>query len=73
MYPNLKLQLWKAGIRQYRLAQMVGVDETVLSRIINGCRTPSPQMQARIAAALHVDRAWLFEPVGCVPPDGAGR
>jgi|GraSoiStandDraft_29_1057270.scaffolds.fasta_scaffold3024075_2 transcriptional regulator with XRE-family HTH domain len=63
MYPNLKLQLWKTGIRQNRLAQMIGVDETILSKIVNGFREPTPQLRERIAALLHSDVDWLFEPV----------
>jgi len=67
MYPNLKWQLWRAGIRQNRLAQMIGIDETVLSRIINGFREPSPELRHSIAAALESDEAWLFE----TAPDAA--
>ena len=62
MYPNLKLQLWKSGIRQNRLAQMLGMDETILSRIMNGFREPNPQVKSKIAELLHSDEAWLFEP-----------
>lgn len=62
MYPNLKLQLWKSGIRQNRLAQMLGMDETILSRIMNGFREPKPQVKSKIAELLHSDEAWLFEP-----------
>jgi hypothetical protein len=29
MHPNLKLQLWKCGIRQNRLAQLMGIHETL--------------------------------------------
>jgi transcriptional regulator with XRE-family HTH domain len=61
MYPNLKLQLWRTGIRQNRLAQMLGVDESALSKIINGFREPSPELRRRIAALLESDPAWLFE------------
>jgi transcriptional regulator with XRE-family HTH domain len=60
VYPNLKMQLWKAGIRQNRLAQLVGIHETVLSKIINGFRPPEPEVRSRIAAALQTDEAWLF-------------
>ena len=63
MYPNLKLQLWKTGIRQNRLAKILGVDETILSKIVNGFRQPSPQLRERIAALLQSDAEWLFEPV----------
>lgn len=62
MYPNLKLQLWRAGIRQNRLAQMLGMDETMLSKIINGYRSVSPEMRHQIARILQSDETWLFEP-----------
>lgn len=61
MYPNLKLQLWKAGIRQNRLAQSLGIDETMLSKIVNGFRQPSPEMREKIARLLKSDEQWLFE------------
>ena len=61
MYPNLKLHLWRSGIRQNRLAQTLDLDETALSRIINGFRKPSPAMRAKIAAALCRDPDLLFE------------
>jgi len=60
MYPNLKLQLWRAGIRQNRLAQSLGIDETMLSKIVNGFRQPSPQMREKIALLLKSDEEWLF-------------
>jgi transcriptional regulator with XRE-family HTH domain len=63
MYPNLKLQLWRTGLRQNRLAQMLGIDETLLSKIVNGFRTPDEEMKARIADLLHSDQRWLFEAV----------
>lgn len=62
MYPNLKMQLWKRGLRQNRLARMLAIDETVLSKMINGYRVPSPQIRSRIAAVLEADETWLFEP-----------
>lgn len=62
MYPNLKLQLWRTGIRQNRLALLVGMDETMLSKIINGYRPASPELRRRIAATLNTDPEWLFEP-----------
>ena len=61
MYPNLKLQLWKTGIRQNRLAQSLGIDETMVSKIVNGFRQPSPQMREKIALLLRSDEQWLFE------------
>ena len=61
MYPNLKLQLWKSGIRQNRLAQILGMDETALSKIVNGFREPSGELRERVAAVLESDEKWLFE------------
>jgi transcriptional regulator with XRE-family HTH domain len=49
------------GLRQNRLAQMLGVDETTLSRIVNGYREPTKQMRGRIAAILQSDEEWLFD------------
>ncbi|MBK9170117.1 MAG: helix-turn-helix transcriptional regulator [Bryobacterales bacterium] len=60
MYPNLKLQLWRCGIRQNRLAQMLDMDETVLSKIVNGFRVPNADMRSRIAGLLECDEQWLF-------------
>jgi transcriptional regulator with XRE-family HTH domain len=62
MYPNLKLQLWRSGIRQNRLAQMVGIHETALSRMINGFREPGDATRAQIARILKSDEEWLFTP-----------
>lgn len=62
MYPNLKLQLWKTGVRQNRLAKMLEIDESSLSKMINGFREPSPDLRLRIAEMLGCDAAWLFNP-----------
>jgi transcriptional regulator with XRE-family HTH domain len=56
----LKLQLWRVGIRENRLAQLVGIHETVLSKIVNGFREPDPRIRTRIAAILESDEGWLF-------------
>jgi len=63
MYPNLKLQLWMSGIRQNRLARMLDIDETTLSKIVNGFRQPTPEVRGRIASALKSDERWLFQTV----------
>lgn len=60
MYPNLKLQMWRTGLRQNRLAQMLDVDETFLSKIVNGFREPTGSLKARIATLLESDVTWLF-------------
>jgi transcriptional regulator with XRE-family HTH domain len=61
MYPNLKLQLWRMGMRQNQLARMLKIDETMLSKIVNGFRQPSPVVREQIASALRSDANWLFE------------
>jgi transcriptional regulator with XRE-family HTH domain len=61
VYPNLKLQMWRVGIRQNRLAQVLEMDETALSRIVNGFRKPSSELRDKIASVLKCDKAWLFE------------
>jgi transcriptional regulator with XRE-family HTH domain len=67
VYPNLKLQLWRSGIRQNRLAQMLGMDETMLSKIINGYRAASPELRGKIAGFLKSDEEWLFQTSGGEP------
>ncbi len=61
IYPNLKLRVYTTGMRQNRLAKLVGIDEAYLSRIINGIRAPGKQMQIQIAQVLGCDAEWLFE------------
>jgi transcriptional regulator with XRE-family HTH domain len=63
MYPNLKLQIGRSGSRQNRLARMLALDETTLSRVINGFRKPGPELRAKIADALKTDEQWLFEEI----------
>ncbi len=61
MYLNLKLQLFKLGIHQNRLARELGIDETALSKIINGYREPSETQRKELADFLGVEEKWLFE------------
>ena len=61
MYPNLKIQIFKRGLRQNNLAKMLGLDEAVLSKIINGYREPSGGQRQILAQYLQVDEGWLFE------------
>ncbi len=61
IYPNLKLTIYKTGIRQNRLAKMVGIHEAYLSRIVNGTREPGDSLRRSIADALQCDPDWLFE------------
>ena len=60
MYLNLKMQIWRSGLRQNRLAQMLDMDEALLSKIVNGYRSPNPHLRAQIAKLLHRDEEWLF-------------
>ena len=61
MFLNLKLSILQAGIRQNRLAQVVNMDEAVLSKIINGFREPTYAQRKVIAEFLQKDEKWLFE------------
>jgi transcriptional regulator with XRE-family HTH domain len=63
IYPNLKLRIYTAGIRQNRLAKMIGIDEAYLSKIINGFREPSGNIRESIAEALNSDADWLFQKI----------
>jgi transcriptional regulator with XRE-family HTH domain len=61
IYPNLKLRMYTTGMRQNRLAKLLGINEAYLSRIINGVRVPRQLMRVEIAKALGSDVEWLFE------------
>ena len=61
MLPNLKLQIFRRGSQQNLLAKAVGIDETVLSKIIRGSRTPTLVQRRVLAKYLEADEAWLFE------------
>ena len=61
MYPNLRLQMWRRKIRQNQLARLLEIDETILSRIMNGFRQPGPEIRKQIASLLESDELWLFE------------
>jgi transcriptional regulator with XRE-family HTH domain len=63
IYPNLKLRIYTSGIRQNRLAKMIGIDEAYLSKIINGFREPSGNIRESIAEALNSDPDWLFQKI----------
>lgn len=61
MLPNLKLQIFRRGSHQNELARAVGIDETVLSKIIHGYRAPSPRQRELLASYLEAEEGWLFE------------
>ena len=68
MYPNLKLQIFKLGLHQNHIARALGIDESVLSKVIHGYREPSLQQRRQLAGFLKVEEKWLFEKY-----DGAHR
>lgn len=61
MYPNLKLEIFKRGLHQNHLARHVGMDETLLSKIIHGYREPTAVQRRSLAGFLAVEEEWLFE------------
>jgi transcriptional regulator with XRE-family HTH domain len=61
MYPNLKLTIFKRGLRQNHLARELGINEVALSKIIHGVREPSPALRTVLCQYLGVDENWLFE------------
>lgn len=61
MFSNLKFQIFRIGSQQNKLAKAVGIDETVLSKIIHGYRDPTPAQRKTLAKTLGADEAWLFE------------
>jgi transcriptional regulator with XRE-family HTH domain len=67
MYPNLKLQIFKSGIRQNQIAKDLKFCESQLSKIIHGYREPSADERHLLAAYLNVDESWLFERYESVP------
>lgn len=52
--------LEKSGISQRDLANRIGVDESIVSRIIKGERTPKSDVLANIATALHTTSDYLL-------------
>ncbi len=73
MLPNLKLQIFRRGSRQNELAKSVGIDETVLSKIIHGYRNPTADQRKLLAAHLEADEAWLFERFEAAPLRGDSK
>ncbi len=73
IYPNLKLRIYTTGMRQNRLAKLLGVDEAYLSRIVNGVRVPGQEIRLQIANVLECDAEWLFEQIKVGAPRSLGR
>lgn len=71
MYPNFKLEIFRRGIHQNHLARQLGMNETILSKIICGYREPSEAQRKTLATYLKVDEAWLFEKYDAIPESSA--
>jgi len=61
MFPNLKLQIFRRAVRQNYLARELGMDDSILSKIIHGYREPSKEQRQSLAHYLEVEESWLFE------------
>jgi transcriptional regulator with XRE-family HTH domain len=61
MYPNIKIQIFRKGIHQNQLARILGMDETLLSKIIRGYREPSEAQRKELAEYFQVSEQWLFD------------
>jgi transcriptional regulator with XRE-family HTH domain len=72
MYPNLKLQIFKLGIRQNQIARELKFCESQLSKIINGYREPSEGERKLLAGYLNVEEEWLFEQHDNIPAPHPG-
>lgn len=63
---NLKTGIACRGLKNYQVAQQVGMSESRLSRLVT-CRDEAlPHERARISKLLNLDEAWLFRAI--VPP-----
>jgi transcriptional regulator with XRE-family HTH domain len=61
MFPNIKIQIFRKGIHQNQLARKLGMDETLLSKIIGGYREPSEAQRKQLAEYLQASEQWLFD------------
>ena len=61
MYPNVKYQIFRLGLRQNSLAKALGMGDASLSKIINGYREPNAEERKLLATVLQADEVWLFE------------
>ena len=57
---RIEIILEKKGITQRDLANRIGIDESILSRIIKGYRNPKADVLANIATALHTTSDYLL-------------
>lgn len=61
MYPNLKIAIFKRGLRQNHLAKELGISDALLSKIIHGFREATGEQRALLAGYLGESEEWLFE------------
>lgn len=61
MYLNIKLQVFRLGLRQNDIARALRIGESVLSKIIRGYREPSKTQREQLAGFLKAEESWLFE------------
>ena len=57
---RIEKALEKNNISQRELANRIGVDESIVSRIISGDRAPKAEVLANIATALHTTSDYLL-------------
>ena len=67
MLVNFKAALAARRVKQIDLALQLKIDPSFLSRIINQRCEADASLRARLAAALEVEEAWLFQTVACIP------
>ena len=58
---DLKIEREKKRLTQQQLAELVGVDRTLISKIESGAATPSITTAKKIAAVLGLDWTRFFE------------
>ena len=61
---KLKLELWLRGQTQRELAERSGLNESVISLILNGRYLPDSIQRARIADALQKPEKEVFSELG---------
>ena len=67
MLVNFKAALAARRMKQVDLALDLRIDPTFLSRVINRRCEADASLRARLAAALEVEEAWLFQTVARIP------
>ena len=50
--PKLRGRMAESGVTQQDLANVLGINPTLLNHVLNGRRTPPPDFEARVHAAL---------------------